>query len=229
MAGFEQSLCPRGSPTAEDYGREAEKTAVTTPAFERFRWSFFDDIDSARQGLDTAALAALDGEERRRAEDMLLRLLPDTRGVIGLGVLRCRRAEPALVQLLLAGHEANGSGLIYLLAALWRIRPDARWRDMAIEVLDRSLDPIRRMNAAVALRDFRDPMVALGLAQALDDPDGLVRHHAARSLLALHGCCDETDDPRHMIYGVMTDDMARREVAKGDIIAALSGRPIAGE
>jgi hypothetical protein len=45
-------------------------------AFERFRFSFFEDPDSARQGLDTTGLAQLEGEERARAEDMLIRFLP---------------------------------------------------------------------------------------------------------------------------------------------------------
>jgi hypothetical protein len=68
-------------------------------AGERFRLSFFEDPNSARDGLDAAALAQLKGEERARAEDMLLEYLPDSRGVIGLGVLRSRRAEFPLAQL----------------------------------------------------------------------------------------------------------------------------------
>ena len=75
---------------------------MASPAFERFRFSFFEDPDSPRNGLDIKALAALEGEERSRAEDMLLQYLPDTRAVIGLGALGSRRAEPALVQLKLS-------------------------------------------------------------------------------------------------------------------------------
>jgi len=45
---------------------------MASPAFERFRFSFFEDPDSPRNGLDMKALAALEGEERSRAEDMLL-------------------------------------------------------------------------------------------------------------------------------------------------------------
>ena len=54
-------------------------------ALERFRLSFFEDPDSARQGLDTPALAGLVGEERERAEAMLIAFLPDSRAIIGLG------------------------------------------------------------------------------------------------------------------------------------------------
>jgi hypothetical protein len=94
---------------------------MASPAFERFRFSFFEDPDSARQGLDTGALAALEGEERSRSEDMLLQYLPDTRGVIGLGVLGSRRAEPALVRLLEA-ERTRGSATH---RSMWR-RPSGR-------------------------------------------------------------------------------------------------------
>jgi hypothetical protein len=61
---------------------------MASAAFQRF--SFFEDPDSPRNGLDLKALAALEANERNRAEDMLLQYLPDTRGVIGLGTLRSR-------------------------------------------------------------------------------------------------------------------------------------------
>src|SRR4030081_711473 len=101
---------------------------MASPAFERFRVSFFEDRDSPRNGLDLQALAALEADERRRAEAMLLQCLPDTRGVIGLGILRSRRAETALVQLFEAEQgSGSGSAQIYLAKALWQIRPDPRW------------------------------------------------------------------------------------------------------
>ena len=81
---------------------------VVSPAFERFRFSFFEDNNSARDGLDTTALGELTGEERARAEDMLIDYLPDTRAVIGLGVLRVRRAEPLLVPLFEAERRREG-------------------------------------------------------------------------------------------------------------------------
>ena len=62
---------------------------MASPAFERFRFS----EDSPRNGLDIEALAALEGEERSQAEDMLLQYLPDTRGVIGLRFQRSAAHE----------------------------------------------------------------------------------------------------------------------------------------
>jgi hypothetical protein len=83
---------------------------MASPAFERFRFSFFEDPVPPRDGLDMKALAALEGEERSRAEDMLLRHLPDTRGVKGLGALGSRQAWPALVRLFEASQGSDSSG-----------------------------------------------------------------------------------------------------------------------
>ncbi|MFZ3358411.1 MAG: HEAT repeat domain-containing protein [Xanthobacteraceae bacterium] len=212
---------------------------MPSAAFERFRFSFFEDTDSARQGLDQTALAALESEERVQAEDMLLRYLPDSRGIIGLGVLRSRRAEPALVALFEAEARArrerepypDGDWLPYTLIhaakVLWQIRPDPRWPLPVIEVLASSAEWTFRQEATQALYDVRDPAAARALIAALDDPEALVRYHAARGLLANHGLPAESKDLEHMMYRVMADDPARRAGGKRDILAAIAGREIA--
>ncbi len=202
---------------------------MASPAFERFRFSFFEDPDSARQGLDTEALAALVGDERSRSEDMLLQYLPDTRGVIGLGVLCSRRAEPALVRLLEAERESGLGAQVYVAKALWQIRPDPRWLEAVTDVLASADEPMQRLTAAEALYDVRDPAGVRALVQALDDPEGLVRHHAARGLLALHGLPDNSTDPQHIMYRVMSNDAARRQGGKREILAAIAGRPISAQ
>jgi HEAT repeat protein len=198
-------------------------TALASAAFERFRFSFFEDPDSPRNGLDLKALAALEGEERSRAEDMLLQYLPDTRGVIGLGALGSRRAEPALVRLFEASEGSDSSEQVYLAKALWQIQPNPRWLDAVIEVLASADEPMQRLTAAEALYHFRDPVAVGALAKALGDPERLVRHHAARGLLALCGLPDDSEDPQHMMYRVMSDDADRREGGKRDILAAIAG------
>jgi hypothetical protein len=202
---------------------------MASPAFERFRFSFFEDPDSPRNGLDMKALAALEGEERSRAEDMLLQYLPDPRGVIGLGALSSRRAGPALVQLFEASQSSDSSEQVYLARALWQIQPNPRWLDAVIEVLASADDPMRRLTAAEALYHFRDPVTAGALVKALDDPEGLVRHHAARGLLAIHGLPDDSKDPQHMMYWVMSDGAERHEGGKRDILAAIAGRSICAQ
>jgi hypothetical protein len=210
---------------------------MASAAFERFRFSFFEDEMSARDGLDTRALAELKGEEVTRAEDMLIGFLPDTRGVIGLGILRSRRAEPQLAKFFeaeqrgwraakAAGEEFwSTHGLVYLAKALWRIRPDPRWRDAMIDVLGAAED-WKRQPAVQALCDVCDPVAVQALIKALDDTEPLVRYHAARGLLLIHGLPTDYKDPAHMMYRVMSKDAARRDGGKQDIIAAIDGRPI---
>jgi hypothetical protein len=197
---------------------------MASAAFECFRFSFFEDPDSPRNGLDIKALAALKGDERRRAEDMLLQYPLDTRAVIGLGALGSGRAEPALVQLFDAEQGSDRSGQIYLATALWQIRPDPRWLKAVIEVLASADEPMHRMTAAEALYHFRDPASVGALVKVLDDPEGLVRHHAARGWLALHGLPDNSKDPQHMVYRVTSDDTERHEGGKRDILSAIAGR-----
>jgi hypothetical protein len=209
--------------------------ATQSAAFKRFRFSFFDDPNSARDGLDEAALAELSGEERERAEGMLIAFLPDSRAIIGLGVLRSRLAEPQLMRLftteraLAAGQLPdefyNAYQLVYLATALWRIRPDPRWVEAITDVLARSGEWTSRQEAAMALYAIRAPAAEAALTKALDDPQGLVRHHASRALLALHGTGSQMN-PTDMTIRIMSEDAARREGGKRDILSAIEGRPI---
>ena len=196
---------------------------------------------SARDGLASSALAQLEGEEISRAEGMLIAFLPDTRGVIGLGILRSRRAEPELTRMFEAGQRAQREAetqdktagdepwptdqLVYLAKSLWRIRPDRRWLDAILGILASGGEWQRQM-AVEELRDVRDPVAEAALIEALDDTEPLVRHHAARGLLEMHGLPTETRDPAQMMYLIMSKDPARREGGKQAILAAIAGRPI---
>jgi hypothetical protein len=221
---------------------EFERFRIASAAFERFRFSFFEDENSARLGLATAALAQLQGEEVARAEAMLIEFLPDARGVIGLGVLRSRRAEPELTRLFEAEQRAQREAktqdktcndpwptdqLVYLAKALWRIRPDRRWLDAILGILAAGGNWQRQM-AVEELRGVGDPVVVPALIGALDDSEPLVRHHAARGLLEMHGLSTESWEPAHMMFLIMSADPARCEGGKQDILAAIDGRPIGG-
>src|ERR1700722_12951067 len=208
---------------------------MTSAAFERFRFSFFEDKNSARDGLATSALAGLRGEEATHAEEMLIGFLPDTRAVIGLGILRSRRAESELTQMFEAEQRAQREAahdepwpadqLVYLAKALWQIRPERRWLDAVLGVLA-SGDDWQRQMAVKELRGVSDPVIVPALIGAIDDTEPLVRHHAARGLLEMHGLSTDTWDPAHMMFLIMSDDTARREAGKQDILAAIDGRPI---
>jgi HEAT repeat protein len=227
-------------------GRD-QRIIMASAEFEDFRFSFLEDENSARDGLATAALAQLQGEEAARAEEFLIGLLPDARAVIGLGILRSRRAEPELTRMFEAEQRAQCEAetqdrtqdktagdepwptdqLVYLAKSLWRIRPDRRWLDAILGILAAGGDWQRQM-AVEELRGVSDPVAVSALIKALDDTEPLVRHHAARGLLEMHGLPTETLDPAHMMYRIMSDDTARREGGKQDILAVIDGRPIGG-
>ena len=204
-------------------------------AFERFRHSFFENQSSARDGLDIASLLALQGDERRRAEDMLLKFLPDARAVIGLGELRSQQATPQLIRIF--DHErknaAEGSafGFIFVTKALWQIQPDTRWLRALSDIMTSYEHDVTRQEAAQAFATFRHPDAVPPLLKALDDPEGLVRHHAARALLIIHGLPDKADmrrtSPDSVIIRVMAGHQPRRDDAKRDLLAAIAGRPLA--
>ncbi len=212
----------------------AQEPKMPSAAFERFQFSFFTDPDSARQGLDAKTLAQLEGEERARAEDMLIEYLPDTRAIIGLGVLRSSKVEPRLIQLFEAetmawrnlGQGWSPYDLIELAKALWLIRPNPRWLQTQMALLASAEDPVQRQTVAEALYVFHDPPALPGLLKALDDPYSLVRYHAARAILALHGLPHETMDPQHMMYRLMSENPVRHEGGKRDLLVAIAGRPI---
>ena len=116
------------------------------------------------------------------------------------------------------------SQLLYLAQALWRIHPDPRWPDAAIEALSSARDWVFRQEAIEALAGVNTPAASAALTGALDDAEPLVRHAAARRLLVLHGLPVQAADPQHMTIRIMAKDDTRRAQAKRDILAAIAGR-----
>ena len=213
-------------------------------AFERFSYSFFEDPAAARDGLDMSSLEALEGDERGQAEAMLLAFLPDSRAVIGLGVLRSGKAEPQLERLFEAERKQqiearnnaatppgatdqwHPSAMLYLAQALWRIHPDPRWPRAAIEVISSARDWVFRHEAVQALDGVGDPAAVQALTDALDDAEPLVRHAAGRALLKLHRLPEEALDPQATTIRMMSKDTARREAARREILAVIAGRAV---
>jgi HEAT repeat protein len=213
--------------------------------FERFRYSFFEDPASARDGLDMSSLEALEGDERGQAEAMLLAFLPDSRAVIGLGALRSGKAEAHLERLFEverkqqiearnnAAMQPGGadqwhpSAMLYLAQALWRIHPDPRWPQAAIEVISSAHDWVFRHEAVRALDGVGEPVAVQALTDALYDAEPLVRHAAGHALLKLHRRPEEALDPQATTIRVMSKDAARREAARREILAVVAGRTVA--
>jgi hypothetical protein len=61
---------------------------------------------------------------------------------------------------------------------------------------------------------------------APDDPERLVRHRAARALLAIRGIATETADAGRMVCRVTSGNAARRDSGKRDALTAIAGRTL---
>jgi hypothetical protein len=208
-----------------------------SPTFEKFRFSFFEEPDSARDQLVTAPLLELRGEERALAEQMLLDFLPDGRAIIGLGLLRSQRAKPRLLEIFAAERikavglyatresEVTLLDLIWSAQALWRIQPSLSYAQALIENLRASANDLDRSEAAAALSEMTIPEVASALLGFLDDPDALVRYHVARSLLVIHGQTPKDLDVHSVMARIGSSDPERRGSGKRDLLMVISNKP----
>ncbi len=221
-----------------DLASPGETALPRSAAYERFRYAFFEDPNSARDVLDVAALLALKDEERTLAETDLIGFLPDGRAVIGLGALRSQGAEPRLreifeaerrkAELAYANRETSSNHylLIWVSRALWQIRPNPAYSQALIGNLRFDPSDDDRELAASELAQIPAPEVDRALPQALDDPDPLVRYHVARALLRIHGLSFDPTDLKTLPVLLMSSDPARREAAKQNLLAMIAGRPL---
>lgn len=156
--------------------------------WDRFYESFFGDPYMAwHDGLDVDALHSLTSEEREEAERLLLDALKksdDYRPIVGLGVLRSKKALPRLKEKL---KGLSGRALVDAASALRKIEGDDRFAEYTIRVLKHDYSEYDRLWAAMELRYFKTQEVVEALFEAVKDPSYLVRYHACDSLLFLHG------------------------------------------
>ncbi|HEY0071438.1 MAG TPA: HEAT repeat domain-containing protein [Chloroflexia bacterium] len=184
---------------------------MSSPNWDRFYESFFGDPYMAwHDGLDTAALLSLEGEERAEAERLLLAGLGtgDSRPARGLEELRSQQAVVPLKEQL---KTASGTNLVNTARALWELEQYPPAADALIDVLRTASFWGNRVDAARALVKVNTPAAIAALWEAVNDPEDLVRHHAVASLLDLHGI--HTDDWKG--HPLATDVMIpeRREAA----------------
>ncbi len=200
-----------------------------SPDFEKFRFSFFEDPYSARDGLNMAALIALQNDEREAAETMLVDLLPDMRAILGLSALRSRRAEPWLRTAFEAEINALRDGdvgtLIATAHALWRLEAAPRYAAAICKTLG-APEWTNRMDAAMALAEMPTEAVKCALVKALDDEEPLVRHHASCALMAIHGMTADRKDLQSPIYKIMADEPGRREAGRAELLSLVSNHPL---
>jgi HEAT repeat protein len=190
----------------------ASRAASMSKEFDSFLKSNFfgDQFNSIHDGLDTPLLTALQGDDRVRAEDILLKALPDPRAIIGLGEIRSQRAVARLRGLIITRDGTDAA------VALVKITGELTGLGHVIDELeDRESHWSPRMDAAISLRYFRMKKAVDALLRALDDPERLVRHHAAISLLVMHGRAD-----RYVANPVELPDLSIRIMREPERAAA---------
>lgn len=128
---------------------------MTSEDFKLFQESFFPRSWVAyKEGPDVGALLRLQGEEREKAEEMLLESLTHHHpwAPMGLGELRSQKASLPLKSLL---NQARGETLVEVAMALWKIEEYPQSRDYIIAVL-RADDPSLFDSLGVHAETLRD-------------------------------------------------------------------------
>ncbi|MCF2136875.1 MAG: HEAT repeat domain-containing protein [Candidatus Thorarchaeota archaeon] len=156
------------------------------------KWNYFmenffgDPYMMWHDGIDPKAVTYLEGEERKKAEEMLIQSLREGSkyAAMGLRELRSQRAVPVLKEVL---KSAIGDLKVQVCIALNEIEETTTYVDGIIEVLLQSGVWSEQIEAAISLRRYNTPEVIRALFTAVSDPEYLVRNHASESLLALHG------------------------------------------
>jgi HEAT repeats len=192
---------------------------VPSYAFERFYESFFGDPYMAwHDGLDTEALLSLEGEERHEAERLLMQALGsgDYRPAAGLAALQSQESAPHLKEQL---NTATGRALIEAARGLWRMEKYPPAAQAIIGVLQSNPWWGDRMDAAMALSEVDTPESEAALWDALNDPEDLVRHHAATSLIEMRRPDIDTNDfgSYPVAIAIMSEDKDKRAAAVNEL------------
>ena len=138
-------------------------------------------------GIDETSVLPLKGEEREKAEDMLIHSLEEGShyGAIGLREMRSTKAVPILEEQL---DQTTGTLAVEIAVALCMIKNTLEYVPHILVALKMSPFWSDRIRAARALRRFPTNEVVESLFESIaKDPDYLVRNHASETILFLHG------------------------------------------
>jgi hypothetical protein len=154
--------------------------------------------------LDLDALESLSGEERERAEELLLVKLPldrDPRVVEALVLLRSQRAEPILRSEL--AQAPRGRYLVQVAAALWQLVRDPIGLTQLVGMASYPSE-LGLRHAAIREIGMMSPEASLApLTTLLSDGHESVRRTASNALIKAHGLGEHVAD-YHDLLGVLT-------------------------
>ncbi len=156
-------------------------------------------------GIDEKSVTRLTGDERSRAEEMLISSLEEGNhyAAIGLRELKSTRALPVLERLL---PSSAGNFRIQIAVALCMIKDSLEYVGHVIAVLKSSAFWSYRIDAARALRRYPSEQVVQALFEAVaNDPDYLVRNHASETILFLHGMPPRITDHKEIFQHMIVE------------------------
>lgn len=220
---------------------------MSSKAFEEFQREYFQDRGPF-DGIPTHLLLKLEGDERVEAENQLLANLESRdssyRAIIGLGLMRCKRAGEPLKKMF--GQPVNKNPYLYgssyktdIALALWRIERFPQAFDEFVRVLnarptgneheiaegDSTLEDgglvsrSDQIDAVFGLKQIRTVESVKELIKALDHPNDSVRYHATKALATMCG-------PYPVIAGastaMMSKDQKEREKIKRAILKLIN-------
>ncbi|MFW9805308.1 MAG: hypothetical protein ACFFFK_01105 [Candidatus Thorarchaeota archaeon] len=137
-------------------------------------------------GIDETSVLPLKGEERDKAEDMLIQSLEEGShyGAIGLREMRSTKAIPILEEQL---EQSTGTLAVEIAVALCMIKSTLEYVPRILAILKMSPFWSDRIRAARALRRFPTDEVVESLFESVaKDSDYLVRNHSSETILFLH-------------------------------------------
>ncbi|MHA2423636.1 MAG: HEAT repeat domain-containing protein [Candidatus Thorarchaeota archaeon] len=155
--------------------------------WDYFMENFFGDPYMMwHDGIDPSAANDLKGEERAKAEEMLIESMKEGSywAPMGLREIKSQTAIPVMKEMI---DDAHGRLMIEIAHALNTLENTTDFLSYIIDMLDRHYFWTVRMDAARMLRNYNTPDVIEALFGSVQDADYLVRNHSSESLLHIHG------------------------------------------
>lgn len=190
-------------------------TEARSDTFQRFAASVAGKSADDRESVDIESLLALEKEERRAAEEMLIERIAadDWRVPSALAAAECRGAV-APMKRALAG-DANGRMKVAIALALEKLEAIDKADPIVADVL-REGDPDSGLAALVAAEEMKSPDIRDALAwSCLHHPSRTVRVNAGANLFYMAGLAEDPTamDYRSLYLDLGEDDEAVRRKA----------------
>lgn len=209
--------------------------ATGSAPYREFYRNFIAAADSelARNGLDDSVFAKLTPDERVAAERVLLVRLGngDSRIAIGLGLLRSTKALARLRRAMQSQGRGPFASSAYAVA-VWRIAQDPRAIEAAVAIARNPAGhDAPRVDAVVALAQMPTEPARQALHEILEsEPEYLLRYHAFKGLLILHGYpwmeADEHAGALAREIGAALADPNARRIVAARLAQLTAGRAI---